>query len=389
VLCSKASIQRSWVQFEVGAAWIRDRPILPLCHSGLKPHDLPLPLSLLESSEISEIGIRRLYDAVAHEVGTNRKVQPEAMARHLAALLAAESSRKASSALQFERYIDIVIPPPGRLETELIPDATIVESNDQSLKLFGLVNTGTRTWREIVKAAQKTKDQRWLKELQTCIYLASNDEDFRSVQAVYHNPHGSYQPQLAKKEVQPDGACRFHVHLVETLVAPLTEVQNDFGLLATLLRLGLRFRYEVIQKFHRALMAAARAKKAPNPAAVAELRSQLRNAIEIIENDALSRGAENIDRASVVELFNCSEDQDVILRVQEDWDEQRARLFRDDPAPEFDEMDEILNAMRELNFDFMTRGSRRLHEMVNERWRPVTPSGHADARAVAAVNQVH
>jgi hypothetical protein len=30
-----------------------------------------------------------------------------------------------------------------------------------------------------------------------------------------------------------------------------------------------------------------------------------------------------------------------------------------------------------------------LHEMVNDRWRPVTPSGHAVARAVAAVNQVH
>ena len=33
VLCSKASVHRPWVQFEVGAAWMKGVPIIPVCHS--------------------------------------------------------------------------------------------------------------------------------------------------------------------------------------------------------------------------------------------------------------------------------------------------------------------------------------------------------------------
>src|SRR6185369_15401154 len=45
VLCSRASVQRPWVQFELGAAWMRKLLIIPVCHSGMKVVDLPMPLS--------------------------------------------------------------------------------------------------------------------------------------------------------------------------------------------------------------------------------------------------------------------------------------------------------------------------------------------------------
>ena len=44
VLCSKASVHRPWVQFEIGAAWMKGLPIIPVCHSGMKPTDLATPL---------------------------------------------------------------------------------------------------------------------------------------------------------------------------------------------------------------------------------------------------------------------------------------------------------------------------------------------------------
>jgi cell pole-organizing protein PopZ len=163
------------------------------------------------------------------------------------------------------------------------------------------------------------------------------------------------------------------VHLVETVVAPLTEVQNEFGLIATLLRLGLRFRYEVIQKYHRALSAALRAKSG-NSQAAAELRGHIRNAISVIENDALSRGAENIDRAAVAELFDRDEDQDAIAQVQDDWEQSRLALFTDDPAPGLEAMRDIISAMRDLNYRFMSLSTRRFNEMVSERWRPAGPA---------------
>lgn len=45
ILCSPESVARPWIQFEAGAAQIRGIPIIPICHSGLTPAQLPVPLS--------------------------------------------------------------------------------------------------------------------------------------------------------------------------------------------------------------------------------------------------------------------------------------------------------------------------------------------------------
>jgi hypothetical protein len=289
---------------------------------------------------------------------------------------------------QFERYIDIVIPAPGRLDEPAIPMATKVESNDVSLELFGLVGSAGRTWADIVKAAARTPDKRWLGELQHCVQKASHNEVFRPVQAVYHGEEASYQPQLAKKECLPDGSARFHVHFVETVIAPLMEIQNDFGLLATLGRLGLRFRYEVIERYPKLVRAAGI--ECPDPQAAAKyVLLKLRAAIEVIENDALSRGAENIDPVAVAELFESHEDQEEMAQIQKIWGTNRAALFKDDPQPTAQEVDAIMGPMRDVNFRFMRIATRRYHEMICARWapkplrgaRPVQPAAPAAAAA--------
>jgi len=45
VLASPDSVERKWINFEAGAAHVRGIPIIPLCHSGLTPAQLPVPLS--------------------------------------------------------------------------------------------------------------------------------------------------------------------------------------------------------------------------------------------------------------------------------------------------------------------------------------------------------
>lgn len=66
VLCSKESIGRPWVNFEVGGAWLQGVPIIPVCHTDLKPEDLPLPLKLLQAVDASQpAGLKRLYARLA------------------------------------------------------------------------------------------------------------------------------------------------------------------------------------------------------------------------------------------------------------------------------------------------------------------------------------
>lgn len=360
VLCSRASIQRPWVQFEVGAAWMKNIPIVPVCHSELKPADLKVPLSLREGVELGTArGLEKLYRSVAntaHMPNVPPRRNEQKLLQDIAAL---EKAFRQTQVQQFERHLDIIIPPPGRLDQPVIPGTAAIESNEASLRLFGLLPGSDWTWADIVKAANKRKDTRWVSELQRCVCAASNNELFRSVQAIYHAEIGSsFQPQLAKKESLSTGACRFHVHFVETVVAPLSEVQNDFGLLATLLRLGLRFRYEVIERYQGA---AARRD-------IEDAVRQLRCAIEVIECDALSRGAENIDRQAVVALFERPEEQEEVGELQELWDSERARLFRDNPPLTLPELAEVVGNLRYMNGRFMSLSTRRYHEMVTRRW---------------------
>jgi TIR domain-containing protein len=66
VLCSPTSILRPWINFEAGAAWMRDIPVIPLCHAGLKTRDLPMPLAARQGVALDDAeGLRRLYGQIA------------------------------------------------------------------------------------------------------------------------------------------------------------------------------------------------------------------------------------------------------------------------------------------------------------------------------------
>jgi hypothetical protein len=384
VLCSHSSVQRPWVQFELGAAWSRKVPIIPICHSGLRAAELPMPLSRKEAVELTAPdGLGRLYQAITSISKIPQIPELEDLPELQQRFGQLAQRFQQAGVQQFERYIDIVLPPPGRLESPSIPMTTKVESNDASLELFGLVGAAGRTWADIVKAAGRTADKRWLSELQYCVQKASHNEIFRPVQAVYHAEDASYQPQLAKKECLADGSARFHVHFVETVVAPLMDIQNDFGLLATLGRLGLRFRYEVIERYPKLVRAAAlESPDKPDGYVLQKLRS----AIEIIENDAMSRGAENIDPEAVAALFDQHEDQEEMAQIQKIWATNRAALFKDDPPPTAEEIDTILAAMRDVNFRFMRLATLRYHERICARWapKPVRAARAAQPAAPAA-----
>lgn len=71
LLCSAASINRPWINFEAGAAWARNIEIAPICHSGLRPVDLPLPMSLLQGLEASDPDrIGQIFQMIAGQLGS-------------------------------------------------------------------------------------------------------------------------------------------------------------------------------------------------------------------------------------------------------------------------------------------------------------------------------
>lgn len=71
VLCSPSSVGRPWVNFEAGAVWLRGIHVIPVCHSGLRACELPIPLSMLEAVEAGQgKGQQKLYAAIAELLGS-------------------------------------------------------------------------------------------------------------------------------------------------------------------------------------------------------------------------------------------------------------------------------------------------------------------------------
>jgi hypothetical protein len=337
---------------------MRQIPIFPVCHSGLSVADLPLPLSLRQGIDLgTESGVKRLYHAVAGILKLPQVPEPRDLGEFLQKLSRVETV--GDEVEQYERHIDILL----RREDcrgDSIPDDARVESNEVSLQLFGLNGT-VRKWGDIRRAASKRPDQRWLAQLEKCVQAAARNDDWRAMQAVYHSETASYQPQLAKKVTQADGTCRFHIHFIETTVARTMDVENDLGLAATLMRLGLRFRYEVIEKFRKSL---AGVSDATAQASLAKLLRQMRCDIETIEFDAISRGSASIDREAVDALFDAEEDLYEISQIANIWDTARQDLFCDAPIPDLARAKRIVASMREVNYRFMRLASRRFHELI-------------------------
>jgi hypothetical protein len=91
LLLSRAALERPWVYFEAGAAWARDIRQIPLCHSGLRPGDLAMPLSKFQAGLLTDPGaLRSLYRDLADKADQDPPdVDFEALASELAEVAAA------------------------------------------------------------------------------------------------------------------------------------------------------------------------------------------------------------------------------------------------------------------------------------------------------------
>lgn len=101
VLCSPESVYRPWIQFEAGAAWMRDIPIIPICHRDLKVADLPMPLSLRQGLALNDPkGLERLYRRIADTLSCSLPQRDfAALAKELTSIRSTTSGSSTSSTM--------------------------------------------------------------------------------------------------------------------------------------------------------------------------------------------------------------------------------------------------------------------------------------------------
>jgi TIR domain len=75
ILLSPRSVERPWVNFEAGGAWLAGKPVLPVCHAGMTPDRLPKPYSSLQALTIPKDAYY-LIRSVAHHFSGGKPTIP-------------------------------------------------------------------------------------------------------------------------------------------------------------------------------------------------------------------------------------------------------------------------------------------------------------------------
>lgn len=66
IICSPNSVRRPWIHYEAGGAAVRKIEVIPLCHSGITPDQLPVPLSMSQGIILTDPeGLEKLYTRVS------------------------------------------------------------------------------------------------------------------------------------------------------------------------------------------------------------------------------------------------------------------------------------------------------------------------------------
>ncbi len=115
LVISPTSIQKPWLNFELGCAWMKGIFILPICHSGITIANLPQPLSMFQGLDLNQenfpemlftllgkqLGIRKLpHLNFAEMAGEIRKAQEAIRPRASEKAELAGETRKPQEAVQ-------------------------------------------------------------------------------------------------------------------------------------------------------------------------------------------------------------------------------------------------------------------------------------------------
>jgi hypothetical protein len=334
--------------------------------------DSPGPLEHLQAVPV-QVGsmkqfLRDLYGNAAY-AGQPEPINPalarndEALDRVAGTICTLFAPLTPQRELRFNKHLDLHVKDPARIEEERIPADARVES-DGGLELFGLAGDEA-TWGSLEAAVRDQKmDTRWIGQLADCLYRASRGRTFRPVQAIFQSAQGqSYKPILAEAKSMSDGSMIFHVLFDETVAGSVADVPTPLGILVTALRMGMRMRYEVLQK---CLALIGRARGGED---VREACEQVRQSIYCIESEAASRGAE-LRRESLGAVFAPGRERNAVMDMYDRWADLREELFHAMDEFDAERGEQVLEEMLAMNAEFMTAGSRRYHELVKELLAP-------------------
>jgi hypothetical protein len=210
----------------------------------------------------------------------------------------------------------------------------------------------------------------WMRSMVEAIQGAVNDRLHVPSDAILNGEDGRfYRPTLLSirryaDDNEPESA---HIAFHESVTGPISNCPEDLSALGTVLRMGFRFKWEVLERY-----------RFPNSAKEIQ---HIRRIVERMEQESHMRGynrpsqslERNLEYNPVFEAFP-PELQPTIREIGEKWYELRnpektGRLDQAFLNEDIALTRKCLNELMELNKKFMTVASRRYAELVQQYWQ--------------------
>jgi hypothetical protein len=239
-------------------------------------------------------------------------------------------------------------------ENGTLYDDIIVTPDTRATSLFGIAD-GEWRWGQLIKELD-LKGSPLVDELGKAIGALARRRAPRPIAANYRSPETStyYSPAIYRVE-------RLDKKLVTCRVAFIPESSpidtggpGDAGVLFSMLRMGVRFRWEIIETF----LAKLREVEAGSSTAVF---SHVKNAIDVIEREGAASHFD--DYENVKDVFAPSR-QEAISSLYNDWKLLRTELDENVDLEDVSKVSSVLKKMRRLNQTFMAIASMQYAEVL-------------------------
>lgn len=275
-----------------------------------------------------------------------------------------------------------------------IPPAAQFTGDDNVLGDLFTVQARSVPWCKVQKLANTDTGRqnfvyKWLEETAQ-IVLAARENEFIAPQAVLIGRGGRrYRTLLHRARVQGDGEYRCEFLAIEEVGGPLTGLSSKQLSLLTAIRMGYRFRSEIIQKFPADFDAQSSDER--------ERRIlQIPRVIEDLTVESRTRG--NISTEDFLAAFDDIETEKM-SRLLDYWPILAREMFKslglsnDGKAvirpglvgSDVERYRTVLKAMRLLNIEFLSRSCARVAQMMKRSEQELTDNGALLEDAVKAL----
>ena len=242
--------------------------------------------------------------------------------------------------------------------------ACAVETDDKTAAMFGLpAAPRDATWEDLVGhyIRQADSDRRWLDELEKTLDLACRRLAFQPVFANFRALESGkiFRPMIYRTDFALDGStCECRLVFIESLSRGASREQpEDLRVLLTSLRMAIRLRWEVIERFHNKIETL----HADNPNAA--IGAELKERLEVIQRESDSLGL--LDRDKLISVFPEHERQKV-EELYDQWEDLGETLFDAerivDQEHRYSDMEFALGRLAELNEEYLKMATQLFSE---------------------------